>query len=376
MSAFHQIGHDSEKMLFEPDLQAFRGAILSPVNYEPGDTASLATRAREDLSNFDLWFDPQLYVPDSTRGQIRSWSYFPSDFGTADLTQRAWWARPAEHIVSACKAFSPDVICSPVPLPKQFSNQYYNLCVSVAHDLAARVAGTSMKVAQTVIVSGVDLLAENRPMEIASIVSRTDLEWLYLLIYNETHPRREYDDSLEIEAIVRLIAAIKAAGLKILVGYTSSDMVLWKAAGADAVASGKFFNLRRFNRSRFEQPAEGGGQLPYWFEESLMAFLREADLTRLHRASLLDLSLTNPPGQRILERTPGAPWLAHSWRQYLWWFANCEEQLSTDVTTAEQLLESAEAKWAALPKTILFDEPYNNGAWIRPWRAALLASRN
>jgi hypothetical protein len=374
MAAFHQIGHDSANMLFEPQLGQFRGAILSPVNYGPDSTDLLVRRAREELRGFSLWFDPQLYVPESTRGQLPTWPYLPGDFDSADPMERGWWERTiSQPLLQTCQAFRPDAICSPVALPKNFTNNYYTTSVAVANDLAARAA---VPVTQTVIVSGVDLLLPNRPMEIASIVSRTDADWIYLLVNNEKHPRREYDQSLEIEAILRLIAALKEADLKVMVGYCSSDMVLWKAAGADSVASGKFFNLRRFSRVRFDEPTDKGKQLPYWFEESLMAFLREDDLARLDREKLLgDASGMNPICEEIMQRKPGEAWLRLSWRQYLWWFANCEAQLDGGATTAEELLAQADERWPVVREKVLMVERENTGAWITAWRAALQAFR-
>jgi len=376
MAVFHQIGNDSFNMLFEPELTSFRGAILSPVNYTPTETQAPVARARKDLQRFSVWFDPQLYVPESERGVIRSWPYFPKDVDTADLSQRAWWSTINDGIVSACQAFAPDGVCSPAPLPKVFSNDYYSLCVTVANDLGPKAAVGGMSMVQTLIVQGRDLTAENRALEIASIASRTSAEWIYLLVYDETQPRRELSDSLELEGVLRLIAALKAADLKVLVGYSSSDMVLWKAAGADAVASGKFFNLRRFNRSRFDAPPDGGGQVPYWFEEGLMAFVREADMKRLERDNLIGASsLRNPVGKKILDQQrsdPAKAWVGLSWRQYLWWLADCEGRLEIGLEETDELLVAAEANWLLLPsKKILLEEPYNTGAWLRPWRSAL-----
>ena len=121
---------------------------------------------------------------------------------------------------------------------------------------------------------------------------------------------------------MRLIRMLASSGMQILVGYSSSDMLLWRHAGAADCASGKFFNLRRFLKSRFEEPAGGGGQLPYWFEETLVAFLRESDLIRIQKASLLsDSSTRNPYCSEILASQaamPGSTWLAEAWRQYLW----------------------------------------------------------
>jgi hypothetical protein len=108
-----------------------------------------------------------------------------------------------------------------------------------------------------------------------------------------------------------------------------------------------------------------------------MAFVREADLQRLQRDSLLGAaSLENPVAKKILEQfrtKPGAPWLALSWRQFLWWLADCEARIHAGVDTTDELLVRAEENWKVVltEKKILFDEPANTGSWIRPWRAAL-----
>ena len=57
-----------------------------------------------------------------------------------------------------------------------------------------------------------------------------------------------------------LIAALKQAGVQILVSHCSSDMILAKAVGANHAATGKFFNLRRFTKGRFKEPGEKGGE--------------------------------------------------------------------------------------------------------------------
>ena len=128
-------------------------------------------------------------------------------------------------------------------------------------------------------------------LEIASIVSRTRAPYVYLVLISNVYPRREFADTEEIKGAMKLIYTLEDSGLKVIVGYSSSDVILWKSAGATACALGKFFNLRRFTSSRFQEPSEGGGQLPYWFEESLLSFLRESDLIRVRDANLLSTEM-------------------------------------------------------------------------------------
>jgi hypothetical protein len=156
--------------------------------------------------------------------------------------------------------------------------------------------------------------------------------------------------------------------------------LLWKAAGASDCASGKFFNLRRFTRERFEEPtAAGGGQLPYWFEEALLAFLREQDLLLARKNNLLsEASLGNPFGPQILKLLDAAksgdkktPWLGVSWRQFLYWFADVQERIEKG-TSVDSLLSVADANWAKLERArVLFVERPNDGSWVRSWRNAL-----
>jgi hypothetical protein len=92
MPAFHQIGHDSENLLFESGLAKFAGAILSPLNYTPEESASQISELKK-REHFLTILDPHLYRPQSERLQLPTWSYYPKDVDTADLSSEKWWAQ-------------------------------------------------------------------------------------------------------------------------------------------------------------------------------------------------------------------------------------------------------------------------------------------
>jgi hypothetical protein len=173
-----------------------------------------------------------------------------------------------------------------------------------------------------------------------------------------------------------LIAALRDAGMSVFVAFASSDVVLWKSAGAAHCGTGKFFNLRRFTRSRFDEPMEGGGQVPYWFEESLLAFVRASDLKRLQPANMFSAaSLHNPFANDILGAiSNGKAWLGLAWRQYLFWFQDIQARIDAGNVNASTLVKLAEENWLRLGDArpeILMEEPFNNGMWLRQWRRAL-----
>lgn len=381
MAAYHQMGHDSENLLFEPELANFRGAILSPVDYEPSRASEQVERIREELPDyFDLVFDPQLYVPASDRVKLRQWPYFPSDVDTADLTSWSWWHRVNGSLVRVSRELSLTAICSPATLPKGdlFTDSYYSHVVEMGSDLCEQCESDGdVRVLQTAVVGLKELAIDSRPLEIASLLSNTKTDEIYLVFYSETTPRRELSASDQLSGAARLVAELKRAGMKVLVGFSAADMLIWKAAGADSCATGKFFNLRRFSRSRFEDSMDGGQNIAYFFEEALLAFLREADVRRVRlRGSLSTMTHRNPFAQRILNKLdnqPGSAWVGDGWRQYLFWFANCEERAGRG-EGVEQLIAFAESLWLEFGDARLFmDEPRNDGSWIRPWRIAALA---
>jgi hypothetical protein len=375
MTALHQMGHDSENLLRDQGLSAFHGAILSPVNYQLDKTLAQIKACRE-MAEFRVIFDPQLYVPNSERGQLTTWSYFPTDVDSADSTSEIWWdgvtAKLAEQVVQ----MPIDAVCSPTMVPRTYENDYFELTVKSCELLSDRLSGSDVKVIQTAVVGMPDLTMKGRPLSIASILTGAPTDEIFLVLVGNTEPRRELKDPEELKGAMKLIRALEDAGVRVTVGFVSSDVLLWKHAGATSCATGKFFNLRRFTKARFEEPTGGGGQLSYWFEEALLAFLRESDILRALKAGLIsDASKRNPFGRDIvgqLAEFPGAAWLAKSWRQYLWWFADVIARIETGKLEVPVLLKQAEETWQEIEDKILMEEPSNNGSWLRQWRRAVI----
>jgi hypothetical protein len=214
-----------------------------------------------------------------------------------------------------------------------------------------------------------------RSSTIASILSRAKTNEVYLVLHSTTEPRREHKDSEELKGAMKLIEKLESSGMQVLVGFCSTDVVLWKAAGATACATGKFFNIRRFTLGRFDEPKDGGGQIPYWMEEALLALVRQSDPIRLQQRNMLsEASRRNPFGADIINAfTNNKPWQALSWKQYLWWFADVEQRLTLGSVSARELINTADLNWAKLEETprMIFEERKNDGSWTRGWLRAI-----
>lgn len=375
MSVYHQMGHHSENLLRDPELSVYRGAILSPVNYTLQDVVEQVASAP---AGFDTIFDPQFYYPNSERGHLRQWSYFSSDVDTQDLSSTEWWRATVDRIVASCDVVKPTAVCSPAVVPRAYTDEYFARLVEVGALLCERAAATKLRPIQTAIIGLDDIATPGRAQTIASILTATKCRQIYLIFLGIVEPRRELVHPETLKGAMRLIAALRQANMSVLVGFCSSDVMLWKAAGADAVATGKFFNLRRFTSARFDEPSQGGGQLPYWFEESLVAFLRESDIIRVQGQNMLsDASQRNPFAQQILQRAPGNAWVALGWRQFMWWFADFEARADQGTANVRDILRDAETRWRALEDAdVLMEEQRNDGVWLRSWRRALAEYMN
>jgi hypothetical protein len=114
---------------------------------------------------------------------------------------------------------------------------------------------------------------------------------------------------------------------------------------------------------------------PYWFEESLLAFLRQSDLLRVQQRELLSsVSIANPIASKVFDAIPAKrPWLGLSWRQYMWWFAEVEKRLDLTPSLARDLIQQADENRGTLEKSpkLFMEERSNDGSWLRQWLRVL-----
>lgn len=375
------MGHDTENLIGEPCLEDFKGIILSPVNRFPAEIAENIKIFREK-GDYDIVLDPQLYFPRSLREKLNEYPYFPSDIDTADTFSTIWWQSIVDSLSKFANGLSIDSIISPVIFPKIFNSDYYSVCSDIAQQVVDSLKDTKIKTLHTVMVELSHLTDDSFLMECASIVTQPDCFGYYLVFVSDVDPRREFSDSAELFGAMKFINELESSYKTVMVSNCSSDMLLFKVAGASHCATGKFFNLRRFTVSRFDEPSEsGGGQLAYWFEHSLLAFLRESDLLRLQKEGYGNLvsylHSSNFWSEKILlqlNEQPGKAWLALGWRQFLCWFAKTEKTIDSGeaLQLVKNWLKEAEDAWIKLEDVDIFlEERRNDGTWLRPWRQAL-----
>lgn len=375
MASYLQLGHDSWNLLAEPDIGNYSGLILSPVNDAPADVANRLARLGESRDELEVILDPQLYNPAFEKGKMDEWAYFSSDYETADQGDFNWWAQRGHEIVEQGAQLGVDAVCSPAFVPRLFTDAYYSFIVEVADAMKQRSDGRGQETLLTAIVSLRDLNNPSRALSIASILSRSSCDRVYLMFLNEDVPARQpMKDEAGLATAVHLVRLLSEA-MRVHVAFASHDLVLWKYAGATDISTGKYMNLRRFSPGRWNDEESGGRQVAYWNEGPLLARLREADVAKLNRQGwFVDRSFeSNPAGARILEIIRSGEkvaWLKLSWMQYLRWASNIESMWHGDAEAVETGLRAADHNWGLL-SDMLFQDRFNDGSHVRDWINAI-----
>ena len=380
MSAYHQLGHESWNLVAEAALRGFAGVILSPVNDSPANVVLRLAKLVDQRAALEVVLDPQFYKPTSDRGQLSTWAHIGNDIDTADLGDQAWWHGRCGLLVQAAQQVGANAVCSPALLPQVFSDGYYEQVVQCADALQPVAADAGMDVLLTAIVSLSEITQKGRTEQVASILSAAKASRIYLVLHDNLYPKTQRTNLLSMTGAAKLIRLLEGSGMSVLVAFSGLDFLVWKAAGASHVATGKFLNLRRFVPGRWDDPAEGGRVIPYWTDDSLITWLREDDLRLLDARGLMDrdAAAANPYSVEILQivdEAQGKPWIGLAWRQYLYWFRQVELEVASDPQQSMRMLIAADKRWRQIEEQqiFLFDRE-NTGEWIRPWLNAITMS--
>lgn len=377
MAALLQMGHDTQNLVGEIGLESFNAIVLSPLNRDKSSLMKDIDDFR-GKSNKEIIFNPQLYYPHTVKSKIQTHPYFPNDFDSADYSNVNWWKSVHQDIHNYIETLRINKVIAPTIDPKVLSESYYSFNIKNTNNFVEERKENIESIWAVLIVNVNELMEENKIPWLVSLSTQFNTEGIYLVLKIDLEPRREISDSLILTNILKFIKEISTIGKEITLSFASSDMLLYKAAGIHNCGTSKFFNLRRFTPSRYNDNSGGRGQLPYLFCPSLMAFIRETDILRLIDKGYDELlEIGNEDNHwykkiiEIIRNHKGDAWLGNSWRQYLSWFAPRENQINS-LDSVSNILIDAEKNWQFLEKNnFLMEEPRNNGEWIRPWRIAL-----
>src|SRR5437016_6163321 len=102
-------------------------------------------------------------------------------------------------------------------------------------DFLERIPGNLLGY-QTVLADPALLTDQSALFRAASILAETDCSAYYIIFLTDSPPRIELADSFELLGGMRFIRELKSTGRRIVVAFCSSDVIMYKSAGADSCA--------------------------------------------------------------------------------------------------------------------------------------------
>jgi hypothetical protein len=222
--------------------------ILSPRDLSAEQMGTLATNVTSGGGSILL--DPQLYVPECTHPRLTAHAFWPR------LPE--YWRDPGElsrvidELIKANAACRSAQFICPSPFLSSINDESLRSVSAAVEELERRGLAPDHILA-TVALSSDAVRNEDRAEMLSDAIEGWNIGGIYLIA---EHPSSEYlvSDPMWIARILDIVAGARLAGKTVVIGYSSHQMLVAASAGATAIASGSWLNVRQFSPTRFDEP--------------------------------------------------------------------------------------------------------------------------
>ncbi len=253
LKIYHQCGHFTSwnKEAFE-EQGLGDGLIFSPV-HEHKDRFS--TVFSDDLKNVSF-FDPQFYLPNSTKVKLESYEFFPETvsggFATADFSVHALEA------ARGCLEFQLENNFDRLVIPARFHEQLASdFCgAQSAYTVVPFLTALSeqepdKEVFLTLPVTQHMILDPAFRSEVLNwVTSYPEIDGIYLIISFDRQ-RKQITSSSVLRQALEFVNDLMSADLKVVVGYCNSENILFSLLGDIELSFGAYENTRMFSLDKF-----------------------------------------------------------------------------------------------------------------------------
>jgi hypothetical protein len=266
--------------------------ILSPRDLTDDQLVRFGSDIR-DLPGGDVILDPQFYLPHSDHEKLCNHAYWPTDYATTPF----WQGQALSRLLDTLRELNDRVGCSRFVLPGLFASAIDDDWAETQRAILeeARARNDNASLISTVAISADAARDAN---QIADLIERAEA-WKVPAYYVVCeHPKGQYlvDDPNWIANVLDLCAGLRLVGSEVILGYCTHQMLLAGAAGANAIASGTWMNVRSFPPEKFKATYEEEiRQRATWYycPEALSEY-KIPFLDIAHRLGLLQL-MAPPP---------------------------------------------------------------------------------
>jgi hypothetical protein len=268
--------------------------ILSPRDLDRAQLQRMADDLRR--KNGRVLLDPQFYLPHADHKRLLAHDYWPKSYEQSHSISSGEWSRLLEKIFALNDALGSESIILPGVLLKdpdrieEWTRQVHDMF----QELPDR-RGASSPLIATVALSD----TATRDADVVHLVIDELRGWPVAGVYVVCQPPRgDYlvTDPMWLANVLDLVAGARLCGRIAILGYCTHQMLVAVSAGATAIASGTWMNVRSFPPEKFKQDEDELRRRGIWYycpqalSEYTVPFLDIAG-----RQGLLDLMKPAPP---------------------------------------------------------------------------------
>jgi hypothetical protein len=370
LQLFHQVGHNSNWNIdsFQQD-RCGDGLILSPLHQN-----SAAVEQLDPATRTASIFDPQFYLPSSRKPKLRSYDFFPE--AVEGGFQTSTFASHVTGVAERCIEFQQNLGFRTIVVPTRFLDQMYSdyfdrqrrFTVDAFMDAAA-----GQTVCLSVAITAAMIEDSGfRTRLLNWVTSYPNVDELYL-IYQHPRDTKQIQDPRFLTACLEFFREVSGTGLKLIVGYTNTEGLLFATSADLTITMGAFENTRMFSVDKFvETEGQMRGPKARIYLSGLLNWVQLQDAKTIqHRSPRIwaDQALASP-----VEPTFNQPQLYKHFFQNLHDHVTSLKPLSVQERRLDliQRLRQARNWYSELEQTGIQLERHGKGDHIGAWLSVLL----
>jgi len=257
IKAYHQLGHASVWNLDSfIDEHCGEGVILSPLHQARDKIKTLPEVVRRRAL-----FDPQYYLPNSAKGKLASYAFFPEQlsngFSTRDFPPLAL------DSAAQCVDFQLEHDFEGIVIPARFIDQmtpkYFDRqeeYTVVPFLKALQKAQTDKPTYLTLPITSAMLLDDDFRVQLLNwATSFPELNGVYVLVADDRNTKQIQSSEL-IYAYLSFAHELEVAGLSPVLGHLNTESVVLSAVDGATLTFGGYENTRIFSVDKFIESEE------------------------------------------------------------------------------------------------------------------------
>lgn len=257
LGLLHQVGHNANWNIESFQTGCGDGLILSPLHQSLPTLERLSAQLRAASL-----FDPQFYLPNSRKPKLLSYPFFPElaagGFATGTFHEHS------EQVARACVDFQVQQgfrkIVVPTRYLKEMYPEYFQMQEGFSVNSFLAAAGTRPLCLSLAVTAPMIEHASWREMLLNWVTAFHQVDELYLM-YDLERDTKQVQDANYIREALRFFRQVLSTGLKLTIGYTNTEGLLFTAIGDPNITMGAFENTRIFSEDKFVE-SEGAVRGP------------------------------------------------------------------------------------------------------------------